>query len=72
MYKDTYQQGKEKPFHVAEVYSPPRVTAHAWKLGLNPGFALDLTVPDPVDGLPWDFNSQVKRERERERERNNG
>ena len=28
-----------------------------------PGFALDLTVIDPDDGLPWDFNSLAKREK---------
>ena len=28
--------------HVAEVYSPPRVTARAARFGLNAGFAMDL------------------------------
>ena len=28
--------------HVSEVYSPPRVTSFAHKLGLTAGFALDL------------------------------
>ena len=41
--------------HVSEVYSPPRVTSFAHKLGLIPGFALDLLENDPFDGEPWDF-----------------
>eukprot|EP00972_Heterocapsa_arctica_P093362 13772487-Heterocapsa_arctica.AAC.1 len=40
---------------VAEVYSPPRVTAAAFHHGLMRGFALDLTVLKP-NGQPWDFN----------------
>ena len=49
--------------HVSEIFSPPRVTKVANKIGLKPGFALDLTENDPVDGLPWDFSKQEKRER---------
>ena len=52
---------------VAEIYSPPRVTKHAPRLGLLPGFALDLTEVGPTDGKPWDFCDPIKRERERER-----
>ena len=33
-----------------------------WK-HLVPGFALDLTVVDPSDGLPWDFSRKSKREK---------
>ena len=51
--------------HVAEIYSPPRVTAKASQFGLTPGFALDLTVNDPVDDKPWDFTDPAKRERAR-------
>ena len=36
----------------AEVYSPPRVTAAARKMGLNAAWALDLTQVDPDDGKP--------------------
>ncbi len=53
---------------VAEVYSPPRVTQLLKKMRsryLMPGFALDLTVVDPEDGLPWDFNKPEKREKAR-------
>ena len=50
---------------VAEIYSPPRVTNIADKIGLTPGFAFDLTTVDPTDGKAWDFNDPVKRERER-------
>ena len=30
-----------------------------------PGFALDITVADSDDGLPWDFNMNAKREKAR-------
>ena len=52
-YKDT----------VSEVYSPPRVSALAGRMGLQRGFALDLTVVDPDDGKPWDFDCQAKRDK---------
>ena len=44
---------------VSEMYSPPRVTAEIRRMKhrhLLPGFALDLTVVDPDDGMPWDFS----------------
>ncbi len=47
----------------AEMYSPPRITEMAEKLGMRPGWALDLTVTDPEDGLPWDFTDQAKRKK---------
>ena len=53
---------------VSEVYSPPRVTAmiNGSKLRhVMPGYALDLTVTDPADGLPWDFSLEHKRIRAR-------
>ena len=31
-----------------------------------PGLALDLTVPDPLDQMPWDFRLKSKRERARQ------
>ena len=46
---------------VSEVYSPPRVVPLAEKCGLSPGFSLDLSILDPDDGKPWDFNSRAKR-----------
>ena len=49
---------------VAEVYSPPRVTAKASSFGIRPGFALDLTVLDE-DGEAWDFSIPAKREKAR-------
>ena len=48
---------------ICEVYSPPRVTAMAEKMGLNVGWAPDLTVSDPDDGLRWDFCSKAKRDK---------
>ena len=49
--------------NIAEIYSPPRVTCLAQKFGFRPGVALDLTVLDPADGLPWDFTKPQKRAR---------
>ena len=40
---------------VAEVYSPPRVTTHAAKMGLAPGEAMDLTTG-------WDFTLERHRQ----------
>ena len=37
---------------VAELYSPPRVTEMAGTMGMEPGFALDLTKDDEDDGEP--------------------
>ena len=50
---------------VAEVYSPPRVTAAAGRLpkyGLQPGLALDITVDDDT-GKPYDFSIKSQREK---------
>ena len=52
---------------MAEVYSPPRVTAAAKslpELKLIPGFAFDLT-SNAVDGCAWNFDEKEMRERER-------
>ena len=40
---------------VAEIYSPPRMTAMAHSLGQKAGSAMDLTTVDE-DGMPWDFS----------------
>ena len=48
-------------FHVSEIYSPPRITSMARKMGLIPGMALDLSTTDPDDDKPWDFNNPAKR-----------
>ena len=40
---------------VAEIYSPPRMTAMASKLGYTPGFSMDQTTLDE-DGMPWDLS----------------
>ena len=61
-------QNKQTDVDVAEVFSPPRVTKHAHTFDLMPGFALDLTTIDPIDGKPWDFRDPKKRERESETE----
>ena len=47
---------------VAEVYSPPRVTQMARKMGLRACWSLDLTTTD-ADGRAWDFNSLEMRNR---------
>ena len=54
---------------VAEIYSPPRVTAAAKllpELRLIPGFALDLTTEDS-DGRKWDFDEKEMRDRAKQR-----
>ena len=58
--------GACEPATVSEIYSPPRVTEElrrkpwTWR-SLVPGFALDLTVNDPDDNMPWDFSVSGKR-----------
>ena len=50
------------------MYSPPRVTAEIIRSKNKHvllGFALDLTVLDPDDGMPWDFLIASKREKAR-------
>ena len=44
----------------SEVYSPPRVTELAGKVGLQSGSALDLTTTDE-ESNPWDFNLASQR-----------
>ena len=54
---------------VSEVYSPPRVTKLLKQMNCKyaaPGLALDLTVNDPLDGMPWDFSIEAKRRRARQ------
>ena len=75
-YDDVFSQkllGSIGYFHaktvVSEIYSPPRVTAEILKSKsefLTPGLAFDITVNDPDDGQPWDFNVRAKREKARE------
>ena len=45
---------------VSEVFSPPRVTEVAKKMGLTAGTSFDITTVDDV-GEPWDFNIQRMR-----------
>ena len=47
--------------HVSEVYSPPRISEMAGKMGMAQGWALDLTTVDPDDGQPWNFNMKDKK-----------
>ena len=49
--------------HVAEVFSPPRVTALADKVNLSAGFALDLTQVDAETGKPWNFSDPEMRDK---------
>ena len=66
----SYAREKRSAFNklVSEMYSPPRITRMLSRLPNNalvPGMALDLTVTDPSDGCPWDFDIREKRERAR-------
>ena len=45
------------------MFSPPRVTHTASKVGLRAGFALDLTEVDGETGEPWDLNDPEMRDR---------
>ena len=51
---------------VAEVYSPPRVTARAQEMGMRPGMAFDITEKDE-NGVAWDFSRRERREEARRR-----
>ncbi len=56
-YRREARQGARKL--VSEIYSPPRVTELIRKARMKhllPGFALDITVNDPLDGKPCDFS----------------
>ena len=46
-------------FHVAEVYSPPRMTEAARAAGLKDGWSLDLTKNDE-NGEPWDLSKESR------------
>ena len=46
--------------HVAEVWSPPRVTAMAGKYGLIPGSAYNIETNDE-SGEAWDFDRAEQR-----------
>jgi hypothetical protein len=43
---------------IIDSHSAPRIGAIAGMWDLLPGWSLDLTVNDPDDGEPWDFNMQ--------------
>ena len=45
-------------FDICEVFSPPRVTEHAGKHGLRPGWSLDVRCADGVTGRRWDLTSR--------------
>ena len=47
---------------IAEVYSPPRISAMAKKFGLEPGFALDILINDE-NGKPWNFDDEAQRQK---------
>ena len=57
--------GERSSTDVAEIYSPPRVTEAARRMGMVPGVALDLTTVDD-DGNPWDFSVAGQRRKARE------
>ncbi len=66
----SYRREARKAYNriVSEIYSPPRVTrmiANLPSTKLLPGYAFDVTVNDPDDGLPWDFDRPEKREKAR-------
>ena len=50
-----------------EIYSRPRATDIAGRIGVENIVALDLSVLDPLDGFPWDSSSPHRRQRATER-----
>ena len=69
--KQAEEMFMKKGAEVAEVFSPPRVVHDAGNpkyLGLNlvPGWSLDLSVADPISGLPWDLSKPGMRARAKE------
>ena len=54
---------------VAEIYSPPRITETAAEMNLKDGWALDLTVQDEEDGMPWDFSIEQKKTKAKNKNR---
>ena len=48
--------------HVAEFYSPPRITNMAKEMGLRGGWSMDITTQD-TDGRAWDCNILEMRNR---------
>ena len=52
----------ETTVDIAEVFSPPRITAVAQRIILRSACNLDLTTHD-TDGKPWDFDSKEMRNR---------
>eukprot|EP00972_Heterocapsa_arctica_P078882 11633644-Heterocapsa_arctica.AAC.1 len=62
-------RGPEARRTLYEIYSPPRITQAARSnpgLGIQPGFALDLTTLDEFWN-PWEFDNAQQRERAMER-----
>ena len=59
---DSTSNDKSANVDVAEVYSPPRITAMVVKCGLGAGSVLDLTTQDQ-DGRKWDFSFKEMRDR---------
>ena len=60
-------QGSARVLVLTEIYSPPRVTNEIKEMRhkyVAPVLGLDLTVIDPFDGQPWDFDRPEKRKRE--------
>ena len=45
--------------HVAEIYNPERFTSKANRFGLQPGFAIDLTLQKNSKGEYWDLSKQA-------------
>ena len=43
------------------MYAAPRITEMIRRLKLSTGMALDLSVNDPDDDMPWDFTDPEKR-----------
>ena len=69
IYRTGSRTQKKPILGVGEAYCPARLTEVAAEFGLEPQFALDLTVIDPTDGLAWDFDQDAIQEKALERMR---
>ena len=62
MAMDTMRSCLQCQYGLPEIYSPPRVMKEAHGMGLQGGFALDFSAPDP-DGYIWDCSRHECRQK---------
>ena len=63
------KEGRRGLYDVCEVFSPPRISFAAERLGLRGGWSLDLSQPCRVTGKTWDCRKEEDRDWARRRVR---